>query len=457
MFACLTRTRGIGNDVCLCNLGATTLLDDVPSGALIGALFLLLCCSAFFSGTETALMCLNRYRLRHLARSGHRGARFAERLLKQPDRLIGVILFCNNLVNNAAAALVTVLALKLAGPAGVVAGTIIITLLVLLFGEVMPKTAAALDPERLAFPGAYFYHGLLRFLPPISWSVQLLTLFSNGLLRAIGIRSDAVGSSHLTIEELRTILAESGALLPRKRHEIMMRVLELGEITVEDIMIPRNDVVGIDLDAEWPQLVQIIRNSGYTRLPVFRETLDNVVGLLHVKRLLAHDPLEPMGKPGLERLLEEPYFVPEGTPLNKQLVQFQRNRQRTAFVVDEYGDIQGIVTMEDLLEEIVGDFTSEPDTAAADVRREDSGSYVVNAAINLRILNRMLGWQMPTDGPKTLNGLILEKLEAIPRKGARLTIGPYALEILQVSGNTIDSVRIHAPAVSAMANLTAGA
>lgn len=425
------------------------MIDEIPLATLLGALVLLVLCSAFFSGTETALMALNRYRLRHLAATGHRGARFAEALLKRPDRLIGVILFGNNLVNSAAAALVTILALRISGPAGVAFGTIAVTLLLLLFGEVTPKTLAAIHPERLAFPGAYFYHFVLKFLPPISWMVRLITLFSNGLLRLAGIRPDQSPAHSLTIEELRTILAESGALLPRKRHEIMTRVLELGEITVDDIMIPQNDVVGIDLDDDWARILEVIRTSGYTRLPVYREAIDNVVGILHVKRLIQHPAPHELSKAILESLLDEPYFVPEGTPLNKQLVQFQRARQRTAFVVDEYGDIQGIVTLEDLLEEIVGDFTSEPDSDPTDLHRDEiSGGYIVDAGTNVRVLNRTMNWRLPTDGPKTLNGLILEKLGTIPRKGTGLMLNDYAVEILQTSGNVVEKVRIREPAAS---------
>jgi Mg2+/Co2+ transporter CorB len=425
------------------------LSEDIPLGALLLWLCLLLLCSAFFSGTETALMSLNRYRLRHLAGTGHRGARFAETLLKRPDRLIGVILFGNNLVQNAAAGLVALVALRVGGPAGVVVGTIAVTILILIFGELTPKTLAAIHPERLAFPGAYFYYFLLRFLPPISWSVRLITLVSNAVLRLVGVRPEERAAHNITIEELRTILAESGALLPRKRHEIMMRVLELGEITVEDIMIPQNEVVGVDLDDDWTRIVETIRSSGYTRLPVYRESIDNVIGMLHVKRLVALQSSEHFTKETIEKLLDEPYFVPEGTPLNKQLVQFQRSRQRTAFVVDEYGDIQGIVTLEDLLEEIVGEFTSEPDAGQSHLRRDDvAGGYIVEGGANIRVLNRTMNWRLPTDGPKTLNGLILEKLEAIPRKGTGLMLNDYAVEILQTSGNLVETVRIREPSDS---------
>jgi len=420
---------------------------DIPLGTLFGSMLFLLLCSAFFSGTETALMSVNRYRLRHLASTGHRGARFAENLLKRPDRLIGVILFCNNLVNNALAGIVTVAAMQLGGPAAAAIGTVVVTIAVLIFGEVTPKTYAAVRPERVAFTGAYFYHFLLRFLLPVSWSVALITLFSNGLLRLLGMRPEDSAGHNLTIEELRTILAESGALLPRKRHEIMMRVLELGEITVEDIMIPQSEVVGIDLTDDWEKIIATIRGSGYTRLPVYREAIDNVVGLLHVKRLIAHPNSEKLSATVLESLLDEPYFVPEGTPLNKQLVQFQRSRQRTGFVVDEYGDIQGIVTLEDLLEEIVGDFTSEPADAGPSLPRPDtaSGGYIIDASANVRVLNRTMHWSLPTDGPKTLNGLILEKLGSIPRKGTGLMLNGYAVEILQTSGNVVETVRIRQP------------
>lgn len=422
------------------------MIEDIPLPVLLGLLAALLLCSAFFSGTETALMSLNRYRLRHLASTGHRGARLAESLLKRPDKLIGLILFGNNLVQNAAAAVVTLAAVEFGGTTGVVIGTIAITFLILIFGELTPKTFGAVNPERLAFPGAYVYHALLRFLPPVAWSVSLVGFFSNGILRLLGVRADQTDAHHLSIEELRTLLAESGALLPRKRHEIMMRVLELGEITVDDIMIPQNEVVGIDLDDDWAHVLDVIRNSGYTRLPAYRESIDNVVGILHVKRLLQHAALDHLTRQTLEGLLDEPYFVPEGTPLNKQLVQFQRARQRTAFVVDEYGDIQGIVTLEDLLEEIVGEFTSEPDAGGSDLQRDEvAGGFIVDAGTNVRVLNRTMNWRLPTDGPKTLNGLILEKLETIPRKGTGLVLNDYRIEILQTSGNVVEKVRIREP------------
>jgi len=417
--------------------------DDVPLGLYLGLLFFLLICSAFFSGTETALMSLNRYRLRHKAKSGHKGAKLTERLLERPDRLIGLILFGNNLVNFTAASLVTVIALQLGGPAAVVAGTIIFTLVVLIFAEVTPKTLAALHPERIALPAAFIYYPLSKIAIPVVW---LINVIANGLLRLGGVHPDRGDGNNLTIQELRTLVTEAGALLPKKRHQMLMGVLELEEVTVDDILIPHNDVVGIDLEDDWDEILKTIRESGFTRLPVYRDGIDNVVGLLHLKSLVQKTSLDNLTKQQLEPLVSEPYFVPEGTTLNQQLVQFQRTRQRTAFIVDEYGDIQGIVTLEDILEEIVGEFTSEPTPAHADVQLDkESGGYVVDAGTNIRELNRTMNWHLPTDGPKTLNGLILEYLETIPETGTGLKLNNYPIEILQTSENVVKSVMIHAP------------
>jgi len=417
--------------------------DDVPLGLLLAFLAFLLCLSAFFSGTETALMSVNRYRLRHRARGGHRAAQLAERLLQQPDRLIGLILLGNNLVNIVAAQLVGFIAFRLGGPVWVAASGMIFTLVVLIFAEVAPKTLAALHPERLALPAAFVYYPLLKITWPL---VRLISLVARGLLRLLGQRIEVADRDQLTIDELRTLVHESGAMLPRRRHQMLMRILELQDITVDHVMVPRSEIVGIDLDDDWDSILRTIRQSRHTRLPVYRENIDNVVGILNLHRLVRHGSLETLNRERLLQLLDEPYFVPERTSLNNQLVQFQRNRQRTAFVVDEYGDIQGIVTLEDILEEIVGDFNMEPEPALADVTLDpEHGGYIVNAAASVRSLNRMMGWHLPTDGPRTLNGLILEQLEAIPQTGASLVLGDYPAEVLETAGNAVKLVRIHPP------------
>ena len=419
--------------------------DDVPLGLLITSLFLLLLLSAFFSGTETALIALNRYRLRHLARSGHRGAQFAEKLLKRPDRLITLILFGNNLVNFTAALIAGAIALRIFGPSAWIsaAATVVFTLVVLVFAEVMPKTLAALHPERLALPASYIYLPLQKFTFPLIWVINLV---SNTLLKLFGVNPEKFDQQNLTIEELRVIVNEAGALLPRKRHRMLQGILELEEMTVDDVMVPHNEIVGLDLADDWNDVLEQIRHSIYSRLPIYEDSIDNVLGIVDLRRLVSADNLESISAAKLRQIMADPYFVPEGTPLHRQLVQFQRNRRRTALVVDEYGDIQGLVTLEDILEEIVGEFASDGSPSHADVQPDsETDSFLVDAGANIRSLNRMMSWHLPTDGAKTLNGLILEQLETIPEQGIGLTLGDYPVEILQTSENVVNLVRIGAP------------
>ncbi len=419
--------------------------DDIPLWVLFGTLFFLLILSAFFSGTETALMALNRYKLRHKARSGHRGARFAEQLLQRPDRLITLILFGNNLVNFSAATLASYLALRLFGTSAWVtaAGTFVFTLVVLIFAEVTPKTLAALHPEEVALPASYVYYPMQRLAFPLIW---LINLVSNGLLKGLGVDPQNTGPHSLTIEELRVVVNESATLLPQKRHRMLQGILELDGVSVDDVMVPHNEIVGIDLNDPWTRILEEIANCRYTRLPVYRENIDAVVGMLDLRRLIHADGLAQLDKRKMLALTEDPYFVPEGTPLHKQLVQFQHHRQRAALVVDEYGDIQGMVTLEDILEEIVGEFSSDPTLNLAEVRQEPGkDSFIVEASANIRSLNRMMKWSLPTDGATTLNGLILEKLETIPTTGISLKLGDYPVEILQTSENSVNQVRIEPP------------
>jgi Mg2+/Co2+ transporter CorB len=389
-------------------------------------------------------MALNRYRLKHKARSGHRGARFAEKLLQRPDRLITLILFGNNLVNFTAAALVSYLTLRIGGPAAAAAGTFIFTLVVLIFAEVTPKTLAALHPEKLAFPAAYIYYPMLKITFPLIWAINLI---SNSLLRLFGIDPNNADKDNLTIEELRVLVDESGTLIPRKRHRMLQGILELEDMTVDDVMVPHIEIEGIDLDDEWDTILSCIRNSQYTRLPIFRDSIDNVAGVLDLRHLIRAEGLSSFKSAQLQQLMDEPYFIPEGTSLHRQLMQFQHNKLRTALIVDEYGDIQGLVTLEDILEEIVGEFTSDAGPTHADVSadKEHPHCYLVDASANIRALNRMMNWHLPVDEAKTLNGLILEELEDIPETGTGLQLGDYNVEILQTSDNAINMVRIRSP------------
>ncbi len=412
--------------------------DDIPLAGLIGLLVALLLLSAFFSGSETALMSLNRYRLRHKARQGHRGARIADRLLQRPDRLISLILLGNNLVNFSAASLVAVIAFKLGGQPAVALGTLVLTLVVLVFAEAAPKTLAALHPEKVAFPAALIYQPLLKITYPLVW---LINVMSNGVLWLFGVRYDDTQLQSLTREELRTIVNEAGSRLSIRYRQMLLSVLDLEKVTVDDVMVPHNEVIGIDLDDNILEIEQVIANSQHTRLPVYNNSIDEVVGVLHLRRL-ANLTERSLDKDVIKELVDEPYFVPEGTPLSTQLVQFQRRRLRIALVVDEYGDIQGIVTLEDILEEIVGEFTTDPADDVDDVVNEGNGTYLVDGTANIRDINRSQKWELPIDGPKTLSGLIVELLETIPEPATCLKISGYPIEIVEADDNRIRSVRI---------------
>ncbi|MGA8205608.1 MAG: HlyC/CorC family transporter [Woeseiaceae bacterium] len=411
---------------------------DHPLASLIGLLVVLLLLSAFFSGSETALMSLNRYQLRHKARQGHRGARLAEKLLRRPGRIIGLILLGNNLVNIFAASLVAVVALDIGGEPAVALGSLIMTLIILVFAEAAPKTLAALNPERVAFPAAIIYYPLLKVTYPLVWLTNAAT---NAVLFLFGVRPGDTELQALTREELRTVVHEAGGRISSRYRQMLLSILDLEKVSVDDVMVPHNEIVGIDLDENTESIEHIINESVHTRLPVFRDNIDNVVGVLHLRVLanLAKRSFEPAD---LVPLLDEPYFVPEGTPLSTQLVQFQRRGQRIALVVDEYGDIQGLVTLEDILEEIVGEFSSDPADEADDVVREGPDSWLVNGAANIRELNRTQRWELPTDGPKTLNGLILESLETIPAPRTQLRISGYPIEIVAADDKRIRTVRI---------------
>ncbi len=412
--------------------------EDVSLAGLLGLLFLLLFLSAFFSGSETALMSLNRYQLRHKAREGHRGARLAELLLKRPERVIGLILLGNNLVNFFAASLVGVYAYKVGGEPAAALGAVVLTLVVLIFSETAPKTLAALHPEKLAFPAALVYYPLLKITYPLVW---LTNAMASGVLRIFGVRTGDTELQSLTREELRTVVFEAGARISTRYRSMLLSILDLEKVTVDDVMVPHNEIVGIDLDDADAEIEHIIANSEHTRLPVYRDTIDQVVGILHLRKL-ANLARSEINATTLTRLLDEAYFVPEGTPLSTQLVQFQRRRERTAMVVDEYGDIQGIVTLEDILEEIVGEFTTDPADEEEDVVRETPTTFLVDATANVRELNRSQNWELPTDGPKTLNGLIVELLETIPAPQTEITIAGYPIEIVEVDENRVRTVRV---------------
>ena len=413
-------------------------MENLHPGFLLGMLVFLLLCSAFFSSSETGMLSLNRYRLRHQAKEGHRGAKRASALLERPDRLLGTILVGNNFVNILASAIATVLAIKLWGEAGIAIATIGLTIVLLIFGEITPKTLAALRPEAVAYPVSLPLLMLQKVLYPL---VALLNWISNGLLRLLGVDLTNKGSDSLSTEELRSVVHESGSDMPMKRQSMLLGILDLERVTVDDIMIPRNEVAGIDLEDDLETIVTQLRTTPHTRLPVFRKDINQIEGIVHMRqiaRLLSHDQLT---RESLLEACNDPYFIPENTPLSTQLVNFQKQKRRIGIVVDEYGDVLGIVTLEDILEEIVGEFSNQDVLRSPDIHPQDDGTLVIDGAAYLREVNRALGWQLPCDGPKTLNGLITEALEHIPDSGICLQINQYRLEILQAADNRVKSVR----------------
>ncbi|MBU3056957.1 HlyC/CorC family transporter [Pseudomonas indica] len=414
-------------------------MENVHPGFLLGLLVFLLVCSAFFSSSETGMLSLNRYRLKHLAKEGHRGAKRASALLSRPDRLLGTILIGNNFVNILASSIATVLALQLWGEAGIAIATVGLTIALLIFGEITPKTLAALKPESVAYPASLPLLLLLKLFYPL---VLALGWVSNGLLRLFGIDPASKGNDALTTEELRSVVRESGHELPLNRQNMLLGILDLEKVTVDDIMIPRSEVTGINLEDDLDDIVTQLRTTTHTRLPVFRNDINQIEGVVHMRqiaRLLTHNQLT---KESLRAACHEPYFVPENTPLSTQLINFQKQKRRIGIVVDEYGDVLGIVTLEDILEEIVGEFSNQDALRSPDIHPQEDGTQVIDGAAYIREVNKALGWQLPCDGPKTLNGLVTEALESIPDSGVCLKIGPYRLEILQAAENRVKTVRV---------------
>ena len=416
-------------------------MDSISTGMLFTILGILIVISAYFSSSETGMMSLNRYRLRHLEKQNHKGAKRASKLLDRPDRLIGLILIGNNLVNIAAASIATIIGTRLLGDfGGFIASTVILTFIVLIFAEVTPKTLAALYPEKVAFPSSIILAFLLKILLPF---VIIVNWITNGLLALMGVNAEQREQHSLSSEELRTVVNESSALLPERDQNMLVGILDLDKVTVEDIMIPRSDLVGIDINEDWKKIQKQLTLSTHTRVLLYRDNIDDVVGYIHVRDALKLLSKNQFTKATLLRAVRELYFIPEGTQLNVQLLKFQRAKERLGLVVDEYGDIQGLVTLEDILEEIVGDFTTTmTPTPNEEVNLQPDGSYLVDGSASIRDINKAMSWQFPTDGPKTLSGLIIEILEDIPQEKMSLRIAGYPVEIIDASDNLIKTVRV---------------
>jgi len=413
-------------------------INSIPIGWLFFSLFILFLLSAFFSGTETALMALNRYKLKHLAKNNH-GAKLAMQLLEKPDRLIGVILLGNNLVNIIITQLATFIGLRLGGNTGVAIATGLLTLMLLIFAEVTPKTIAALKAEKIALPSSYIYVHLLKVAYPLVWMINLV---SNSIVRFVGIDPSDNALQSLSHEELKSVVSEAGGLIPESHQEMLLRVLDMESITVDDIMIPRTEIIGIDLNDDWNDIEEDILRSNFTRMIVFKGGINNVQGFLHLRSLmpLLHD--NKMEREHFKNAIKPPVFTPEGIALTQQLINFQDAKRRMALVVDEYGDVQGLVTLEDILEEIVGEFSTSPANFDYEVRIHNDGSIWVDGAMHIRDLNRHSNMTLPTNRSKTINGLVTEYLGQIPSPGISILIEGYPMEIRKTLNNAVKTLII---------------
>lgn len=418
--------------------------DNSPLGMLLLFFVFLILASAYFAGSETAMMSLNRYRLKHLRRKGHPGANRASKLLEKTDKLIGVILIGNNFVNFLAASIATSVTIILLGEPAPLATAVVLTLIVLIFAEVTPKTIAALYPEKVAYPSSYILIVLLKILYPVVWVVNFV---SNGLLRLLGFNSESGDSHQLTPEELRTVVYESGELIPQRRHGMLLNILDLEKVTVNDIIVPKHEIIGIDEDDDLDEILEQISTAQHTRIPVFKKNMDNIIGMLHMRSAGRLIQIENLNKATIIQETTEPYFIPESTPLHTQLFNFQKNKMRMAVVVDEYGAVKGLVTLEDILEEIVGEFTTDLATASKDIHEQSDGSFLIDGGTSIRDINRVLSWNLDSSGAKTLNGLLMENLESIPESSIGLELQGYYAEIVHLKGNIIRTVRMWDPSV----------
>ncbi len=415
--------------------------SEEPSLTMLLVSFgLLIVASAYFSSSETGMMSLNRYRLKHLARNHHAGATRASKLLESPDKLIGVILIGNNFVNFLAAAIATSIAIQVFGDPSPVITAIVLTLVVLIFAEVTPKTIAALYPEKVAYPSSLILILLLKILYPVVWMVNVV---SNALVRVLGFNSESDDShQQLSAEELRTVVYESGERLPRRRQGMLLNILDLEHVTVNDILVPRNEIVGIDMDDDIDEILSQIGSSQHTRMPVYKKDINNLLGILHLRSVGKLIRLETVNKAAILGETVEPYYIPESTPLHTQLSKFQRKKLRMAVVVDEYGAVKGLLTLEDILEEIVGEFTTDLADSSKDFHEQEDGSYLIDGSTSIRDINRILSWDLDNTGAKTLSGLLTEMLESIPDSSVGIKLEGYYAETVQIQGNVIRTVKM---------------
>jgi Mg2+/Co2+ transporter CorB len=377
------------------------------------------------------MMAINRYRLKHLVKNKHQGAKRVTKLLKRTDKLLGVILIGNNFVNILAATLATIIAIRIWGEASIFYVTLLLTLIILIFAEVTPKTIAAIKPESIAFPASFLLKPLLKILEP---AVYLISVISNSLTKLIGVNPKIQIEEEFSQEELRTILQSSG--MPKSQLEMLLGIFDMDYLSVNDVMIPKNEIVGINIKTDIENIIHNLNNIRFTYIPIYKGTIDNIVGFISSNKKADFLGLDQPSKTSLKTFIENPLFIPESTPLNKQLANFQLENKRVGLIVDEYGDIEGLITLRDILEIIVGEITSER-ADKMDIMPQADGSYMLEGSMMIRDINKRIDWDLPTDGPKTLSGLILETAQSIPESNVGLKIGEYRFETILIKDNVV--------------------
>lgn len=423
-------------------------MESIPLSALFAILGVLLVLSGFFSMSETAMMAANRYRLRHSAQEGNRGAKMALALLGKTDKLLGVILLGNTLINAAAATLTGYIALEVFGSEkwALELGTLFVTFALLIVSEITPKVVGATYADRITPAISYVLAPLLRLLQPVVW---FLNIFVGGLLRLLRLRPEGAHEApRMSPEELRTLVLEGGNFIPQKHQSILLNLFDLESISVEDVMTPRVSIEALDLAAPWDDVMTRLTTCYHTRLPIYREDPGSIIGILHMRRVLAPLQRGELNIAEIEAQIQEPYYIPATTPVFSQLQFFQENRQRIGLVVDEYGEVLGLVTLEDILEEIIGEFTTSAPSSSSGLGWNDEGSALVEGSRSLREINRKLGTAFPLDGPKTLNGLILDHFQDIPETGVSIKVSGTPIEIVQTQDKSVKVARLFRPSVS---------
>ncbi len=425
-------------------------LNILSLPVLISLLVFLFSMSAFFSAAEIGFMAANPYRLKHLAKTSF-AANTAEALLKYPERLLSVILIGNNFANISISVILTVLATQYFDGAEDLIFTILVTLGSIIIAEVPPKTIAAIFPERVAIVAAVPVRITLFLFFPLVWTTYAL---SNMILKVFGISMSQKSGGALSKEELKTAVFEAGKKLPRKHRAMMLSIIDLEQITIDEIMVPKNDIVGINIEEDWDDIISQLESCQHTVFPIYKNELNHTLGLVHIKNIMNLMASKTFDKTTFKEAIDEAYFVPEGTSLAMQLINFQKNKRRQALVVNEYGDVIGLVALEDILEEIVGEYTTDLITTRKDITPQPDGSILVDGSINVRFLNRTMGWELPLTGSKTLSGLIIELLEFIPESHTCLMVGTYPTEVIQTQNNRIKTVKIFPELINKLKNHT---